>query len=45
MLRPQPTLSAGIDDYGEEDEVVRCVALYILTALGMLRLTADDGNG
>lgn len=33
---PQPTLSAGIDDYAEEDEVLRCAALYTLTALKFL---------
>jgi succinyl-diaminopimelate desuccinylase len=33
---PQPTLSAGVDDYAEEDEVVRCAALYALTALRFL---------
>jgi succinyl-diaminopimelate desuccinylase len=34
---PQPTLSAGIDDHAEEDDVVRCAALYALTALGHCR--------
>jgi succinyl-diaminopimelate desuccinylase len=29
---PQPTWSAGVDDYAEEDEVLRCAALYALTA-------------
>lgn len=33
---PQPTLSAGVDDYAEEDEVVRCVSLYALSALAFL---------
>ncbi|PTA47493.1 M20 family metallopeptidase [Micromonospora sp. RP3T] len=33
---PQPTLSAGIDDHAEEDEVVRCVSLYALAALRFL---------
>ncbi|MEH3140724.1 MAG: M20/M25/M40 family metallo-hydrolase [Mycobacterium kyogaense] len=33
---PQPTLSAGIDDYAEEDEVLRCAALYTLAALEYL---------
>lgn len=33
---PQPTLSAGVDDYAEEDEVVRCVSLYTLAALTFL---------
>jgi succinyl-diaminopimelate desuccinylase len=31
---PQPTWSAGVDDYAEEDEVVRCAMLYTLAALG-----------
>ena len=34
---PQPTWSAGIDDYADEDEVLRCAALYALTALEFLR--------
>lgn len=34
---PQPTWSAGIDDYADEDEVLRCAALYTLTALEYLR--------
>lgn len=33
---PQPTLSAGVDDHAEEDEVLRCVALYAGTALHLL---------
>jgi succinyl-diaminopimelate desuccinylase len=33
---PQPTWSAGIDDYAEEDEVLRCAALYAATALTVL---------
>lgn len=33
---PQPTLSAGIDDYAEEDEVVRCVSLYTMAAIAFL---------
>lgn len=33
---PQPTWSAGVDDYAEEDEVLRCLALYVLTALDFL---------
>jgi succinyl-diaminopimelate desuccinylase len=33
---PQPTYSAGIDDYAEEDEVLRCAALYALSALRFL---------
>ena len=37
---PQPTWSAGIDDYAEEDEVLRCATLYTLTALGFLRPTS-----
>lgn len=33
---PQPTFSAGIDDYAEEDEVLRCAELYTHTALTYL---------
>ncbi len=33
---PQPTWSAGVDDYAEEDEVLRCAAMYTLTALDFL---------
>jgi len=33
---PQPTWSAGIDDYAEEDEVLRCASLYAATALNVL---------
>jgi len=33
---PQPTWSAGIDDYAEEAEVLRCASLYALTALEFL---------
>lgn len=40
---PQPTYSAGIDDYAEEDEVVRCIALYALTALRFLGDRRDGG--
>lgn len=34
---PQPTWSAGVDDYAEEEEVLRCAMLYTLTALSLLR--------
>jgi succinyl-diaminopimelate desuccinylase len=33
---PQPSYSAGIDDYADEDEVLRCAALYTSTALRFL---------
>jgi succinyl-diaminopimelate desuccinylase len=33
---PQPTWSAGIDDFAEEVEVLRCASLYALTALKFL---------
>ena len=33
---PQPTWSAGVDDYAEEAEVLDCVGLYALTALFFL---------
>lgn len=39
---PQPTLSAGIDDYAHEDEVIRCAALYTLAALDFL--SDEDGR-
>jgi succinyl-diaminopimelate desuccinylase len=32
---PQPTLSAGADDYAEENDVLRCAALYTLTAISL----------
>jgi succinyl-diaminopimelate desuccinylase len=31
---PQPTFSAGIDDYAVEDDVIDCAKIYALTALG-----------
>lgn len=34
---PQPTWSAGVDDYADEDEVLDCVSLYALAALSFLR--------
>ena len=34
---PQPTWSAGVDDYAEEQEVVRCAALYSLATMELLR--------
>ena len=37
---PQPTFSAGIDDHARQDEVLRCAALYTLTALDFLRGTS-----
>ncbi len=39
---PQPTLSAGVDDHAEEDEVLACVSLYAVTALGFLCGTSAD---
>lgn len=33
---PQPTLSAGVDDHAEEDEVLRCATLYAATAIAFL---------
>lgn len=41
---PQPTLSAGIDDYAEEDEVIRCVWLYALSALTFLGSYNTNGE-
>jgi succinyl-diaminopimelate desuccinylase len=34
---PQPTLSAGIDDYVNEQDVVDCAKIYALTALALTR--------
>ncbi|WP_375425011.1 M20 family metallopeptidase [uncultured Friedmanniella sp.] len=34
---PQPSWSAGVDDYAEESEVLGCVGLYTLTALTFLQ--------
>jgi succinyl-diaminopimelate desuccinylase len=34
---PQPTLSAGVDDYAETAEVIACAKLYTLTALELLQ--------
>jgi succinyl-diaminopimelate desuccinylase len=33
---PQPTLSAGIDDYANEQDVIDCAKIYARTALRML---------
>ena len=33
---PQPTLSAGIDDYALERDVVDCAKIYARTALAMM---------
>lgn len=35
---PQPTLSSGVDDYADEEEVLRCAALYATTAVEFLSL-------
>lgn len=40
---PQPSYSAGVDDYAEENEVLRCAELYTLASL--LFLTADEDDG
>lgn len=34
---PQPTLSAGVDDYANEQDVVDCAKIYALTALALTR--------
>ncbi len=34
---PQPTLSAGVDDYANEQDVIHCAKIYARTALGMLQ--------
>lgn len=41
---PQPTYSAGVDDYAEEDEVLNCVVLYTLAALDFLS-TSESKKG
>lgn len=38
----QLALSAGIDDYADEDEVVRCAMLHTLTALDFLSSQRTD---
>lgn len=42
---PQPTYSAGVDDFAEEDEVVRCATLYAATAMGFLDASVSGGAG
>lgn len=39
---PQPTYSAGVDDYAEEDDVLRCAVLYAATALRFLQPPAQS---
>jgi succinyl-diaminopimelate desuccinylase len=34
---PQPTLSAGVDDYVNEQDVVDCAKIYASTALALMR--------
>ncbi len=34
---PQPTLSAGIDDYAEEQDVMDCAKVYVRAALSLMR--------
>lgn len=36
LLGPQPTLSAGIDDYAEEGDVLDCAATYATAALTLV---------
>jgi succinyl-diaminopimelate desuccinylase len=33
---PQPTLSSGIDDYAEEQDVIDCAKIYVRTAIGLM---------
>jgi succinyl-diaminopimelate desuccinylase len=35
---PQPTLSAGVDDYVEEQDVLDCAKIYAITALKLMAL-------
>lgn len=37
---PQPTLSAGIDDYANEQDVVDCAKIYARTALSLMSTAA-----
>lgn len=41
---PQPFNSADLDDFAEEDEVLRCAALFTLAALDYLEV-GDRGSG
>jgi succinyl-diaminopimelate desuccinylase len=34
---PQPTLSAGVDDYVNEQDVIDCAKIYVRTALALMR--------
>jgi succinyl-diaminopimelate desuccinylase len=34
---PQPTLSAGVDDYAVEQDVIDCAKIYALTALSLMQ--------
>jgi succinyl-diaminopimelate desuccinylase len=34
---PQPTLSAGVDDYANEQDVVDCAKIYARTVLALMR--------
>jgi len=34
---PQPTLSAGVDDYANEQDVVDCAKIYARTTLALMR--------
>jgi succinyl-diaminopimelate desuccinylase len=34
---PQPTLSAGVDDYAVEQDVIDCAKVYALTALALMQ--------
>lgn len=38
---PQPTLSAGVDDYATEKEVIRCTELFAVCALSLLTNLAE----
>lgn len=41
---PQPTLSAGVDDYAEEQAVRDCAAVYALAALRFLTGDRQEGD-
>ena len=43
---PQPTLSAGIDDYANEQDVLDCAKIYARTALALMQTSnAPRGFG
>lgn len=41
---PQPTLSSGVDDYANEQDVIDCAKIYALSALRLLQLKKNTQN-